>query len=429
MKIHLPKPAITTDSHVLDDWKATKLHSFERPKEHLYHCDSTVYSTSRQLYFNVTQDSSGTRWWLFNEMSPRPDINKSLRGRIEVERGDDLQTSDIELNFTRRGSHRKFVENVAYAWSDSSFGMMYGPQDSEDACVEVDVIIRFRPSPARTLDIFKIYSELLDIRMDGRPTWEIKQLIMHTSHGTIEYDGVHRDDPLQLHNVTASSVSGLIFGHFVANAHVKVHNSRGRSGVILVPNYSAPFNPESISVTSDSGEIHVELVLPYWPPQPLSHTTTVYSESGDVFAAVPHGTVTNITTATGKLTAVVFPYGTDSQDAKSEIYTSSRSSSTWVRVASSDPESLEGRYDPLLRTKSVHKVGEGQLKLWYPHGWLGTLEGWYGNGSLAFNPIPWDDVRFHRDLNCVWARRGWVEHSHAQARVNKGDLSVEVGWN
>lgn len=353
------------------------------------------------------------------------DDTRSVRGNIKVQRGDILQTSDIEVLTLMHSDHKAAFKAVFFNQTDSSLSIDYFPQDDNECCIAFDIIVRLRPWPARTLDVLSLQSQVLDITIEGSLAWEVLNLLLHTSYGDSSFEGTRFYDPLRTHNVTTSSITGTIFGSYIADAHLNVHNSHGVTYIFLMTNIHGSIDPKAITATSDSGEIHIEYVQPYWPAQAFTHTTTIRTDSGRVYTYIPHGAKTNISTVSGRLTAVLFPFGADSEDAQSEIYTSSQMNTSSVSVSNTNQESLEGRHDPLLRTISVHQVGEGMLDIWYPYAWYGVVEGWYPNGALKFDSSSLEDLQ--RGQGYMKAKRGKAGESHMQARVANGDLKVSLG--
>jgi hypothetical protein len=203
-----------------------------------------------------------------------------------------------------------------------------------------------------------LHSQVLDITIEGSLAWEVLNLLIHTSHGASSFEGTPSSTP-----------SAPIFGYYIADAHLNVHNSHGITYIFLMTNIHGSIDPKTITATSDFGEIHIEYVQPYWPAQAYTHTTKIRTDSGRVYTYIPYGAKTNLSTVSGRLTAILFPFGADREGSQSEIYTSSQRNALYVSLSNTNQESLEGRNDPLLNTRSVHEVGEGMLDIWYPYAW------------------------------------------------------------
>jgi len=194
----------------------------------------------------------------------------------------------------------------------------------------------------------------------------------------------------------------------------------------LIPRYVGPLiTPETISVSSLSGDIQVDFTLMYWPMQPLNHTTHVHTTTGKIWAAIPHGSRTNISSISGNLTAIVVPFGAASQDDPSQLHTSADQGSTFVSLYDAPLDSLEGYYDPLLKLRSTHTVKEGALELRYPYSWYGHLEARILHGALKFDSSALED--FEKGDGFVKATKGTQGDSVMEANVDTGRLAILVG--
>jgi hypothetical protein len=257
--------------------------------------------------------------------------------------------------------------------------------------------------------------------------WEVVELIIHTSHGDSDYNSSHGIDPLITRNVAVSSDSGYIFGEYVANGNLTLHNDRGGIGLWLIPLYGKPFKPESISVSTHSGTIHVEAPIPDWPVhQPYTHTTNIHTVSGELWAYIPHGSFTNLSNAGNLFAARLQPYGAASPTDLSEIYTYSNEAWTYVRVDDVDPEALKDHlFNPLYHTKSQHYLGDGTLELKYPYSWSGSMKARIENGSLKFDSSALE--YFESDEGFVKARKGNNGDSQLDVQVGSGELDILLG--
>jgi hypothetical protein len=143
--------------------------------------------------------------------------------------------------------------------------MDYNSTSRIDSCTEVEIHVSLRPFPKPTLQVFELQTEILDITILGSLGWEVNNLFTHTSHGRSDYQGSRGLNPLVTHNVTASSISGEIFGYYTADAHLHLHNQRGMIGFYLIPRWNTelPIAPKSILVSNLEGDIHAELVQYY----------------------------------------------------------------------------------------------------------------------------------------------------------------------
>jgi hypothetical protein len=401
------------------------LSHLSQPKILSHSCNSTTASTVREFDYNITNDNVASQQWRFLDISPASS-REMLRGMVEVSRGNIYQASDIVVKVIIKSTQEQYLHNVIFNPTESSLGMDYIAGGDKDNCTEVQVIVFLRPWPRRLLHIFEIRSSILHIRIDGSLEWEINNLITHTAYGDSDYEGVRLPDPLITHNVSASSVSGDMYGGYLANGHLKLRNERGNIGFFLVPRFDEiPFEPESISISTASGFIHVQGTFGPWKPQAFTHRTHIHSDSGDVYAEIPHGSVTNISSGSGDIFASIYPLAADTSDAQSEIYTISSSGNTDFYIHNVRLDTLEGKFDPLLNTTSKHEVGEGKLQIWYPYSWYGNMEGTVESGSIEFDASALD--KFEKGDGWVRARRGKAGHSVMEARVREGVLDVKMG--
>jgi hypothetical protein len=389
-------------------------------------CSSVVSSRNRDFGFNFTGDgAAANRWQLLD--SSVPESRKSLRGHITVDRGSSSQASDMEVIVIIRSSDEKDLNNVHLHKSDSVLNIDYTFKDDSDVCTEVEMLVLLRPWPKRSLDWFDIRTSIFDIDYEPSLGWEINNLLTHTSHGDLFMDSrFPYKDPLIAHNVSISSIDGIIFGWFIPDENLELRNEDGGIGAFICPRLTeaVPFDPKSISISTVSGRVRVGLIYVVWPAKVYTHRTKIESVSGDISAVVPHGVHTNISSISGTIKTAIRSYGAASPNATSEIYTTSRSGDSWVMLYSPPNESLDESYNPLLNTVSKHEVGEGQLWLNYPFAWFGKMEGKIEHGKLEFDGSLLEDIK--RGEGYVTANRGKGE-SRMEAHVSTGALTIHLG--
>jgi hypothetical protein len=391
-----------------------------------YHgCSSTVVSTVRHFEFNVTAENPSTQQWRFLDYAPA-ELIETLCGIVKFERGNILQASDIEVQVIVKSTQEHGLQNINFDTSNTTLTMSHKTLEEYVHCIEVQVLVFLRPYPKRLLHLLEVRSSILDIRFDGSLAWHVDNLVTHTSHGDSWYEGSRFADPLTTQNITTSSVSGEIFGFYVANGHLKLHNKHGRIGFPLIPRYDGtPFNLESLDVSTISANIHARAEYEEWDQRPLTHRTDIHSVSGSVYVGLPLGSVTNISSGTGEVFALLQPFAADAPDARSEIYTASREGTTFVSLDNVKPDTLKGKFDPMLNTTSKHVVGEGQLQIRYPYSWYGNMEGSIESGSIEFDSSALD--KFEKGEGWVKAKRGKSGESVMEARVGKGVMGVKLG--
>lgn len=403
------------------------VHGYQQstPRAQYERCSNVVASSVQSFEYNITAENTAAQQWRFLDSIPL-DARRNLRGRVHVRRGNPLHASDIDVQVVIRSTHENDIKNVILSKSELQLGVEYESTDQEDMCTDMEVLVSFRPWPERTLNLFQLESNFLDLWVEGSLEWEINNLLTHTSHGDTYYSGARFQDPLITHNVSSTSLTGEIFGYYLADGNLKVQNEIGSTWVFLLPRYQGPLvTPESISVSSLSGKIHVEFTTMYWPMQPLNHTTDIHTTTGEIWAAVPHGSLTNVSNIRGNVKAFVVPFGAANQDDSSQLHTSSDQGRTFVSLYNAPLESLEGYYDPLLKLKSKHIVKEGALKLNYPYSWYGDLEARILHGPLKFDSSALQDIE--KGDGFVKAKRGREGESVMEAYIDTGELAVLLG--
>jgi hypothetical protein len=371
------------------------------------------------LAFNITNE------FHFLDIS-RPSQD-NVHGLVLVNRGSDDQIADIEVDVSTHYSSSSPPDvQFGELFFSKTFELDYS-RVPEDECIEIEAVIRLKPDVNKKLDSLSIKSERLGINMQGSLTWTVDNLSLHAAHGNTVY-GASDPEPLVTHNISASSITGEIYGYFVADAHLNMTNDAGNTGVFLIPrmNSDVPATLESITVTSVSGEMIVGTLaeIDLWPMRPFHHTTHIRSETGKIRAGVPHGTLTNITNDKGDMTATLIPFGAD-PGTETEFHTQTNEGNMYVHVYNTIQESLkDGQVDPLLSLKSRHEVVKGSAKIRYPYSWWGSLEGKVDKGTLEFDGTRMDKVE--KGDGWVKAWRGESE-SFMESWVCEGELDVKIG--
>jgi hypothetical protein len=75
------------------------------------------------------------------------------------------------------------------------------------------------------LHALEIHFAISDIWITGSLSWEIKNLMAHTSHGGSMYEGSRLPDSLIIHNISTSSVTGEIIDFYVVDGNLNVDQS------------------------------------------------------------------------------------------------------------------------------------------------------------------------------------------------------------
>ncbi|CAO2656142.1 Nn.00g049450.m01.CDS01 [Neocucurbitaria sp. VM-36] len=387
-------------------------------------CSSSIASETRQFGYNLTTEDTPAKQWHFLDSAPTESQGR-LRGEITVNRGDLFQASDIEVRVIITSNNEGDLKNVHLKASSLALGLDYLITDENEICTDVQVLIYLRPWPKRLLNILDIRSEVLDITFKDMLNWHVNNLVVHTSHGNSWYNSSHLTDPFIAQNITVSSKSGDIFGEYAANGNLAFENVHGHIGIIMIPMYGRPFNLESISALTSTATIHVEADFTCWPTQPHTHITNIHTRSGELWAYIPHGSYTNLSSIRNILVTRLKPYGTPSPHNPSEIYTYSESGYTHVRVDDADPDTLKDLHNPLLNTTSKHYLGSGTLWLRYPYSWFGNVQAQIEHGPLDFDASALEELEKSEGL--VKAKRGKKGESQLDIQVGTGALDIELG--
>ncbi|KAH7088316.1 hypothetical protein FB567DRAFT_524128 [Paraphoma chrysanthemicola] len=410
-------------------------------------CSSVAATTSRYFEANVTSDGTDSQWKFLD--STRVEAYGSFRGQVNVRRGDPFQVSDITILVLTKSTDEEDLQNVLVHQIRSDFTLKYVESDAKKVCTEVEVYLFLRPRPAHQVHLLAFQTHILDINFDDGLEWEVENLLVQTSRGEIAFENAewgfghglvhasrgrpsfghgHSDEarPITSNNITLSSTSGDIGGYIEANGHIDARSETGWIGLGLIPPRHGFVDLKSISVHTLSGTIHFEVPIPYWPPQPHTHVTNIHTVSGEVWAYLPQGLFTNLTSDSIIMTAIV-PYRAAISNGPSEIHTSSRFGPTRVRLqeTNGDSPATTFSHDPLLTMISSHYMKAGRLDLLYPRTWLGTLEARIDDGPLNFGSGALEEVE--RGEGYIKARRGTRGHSRAQAHVEEGEMNIELG--
>ena len=293
------------------------------------------------------------------------------------------------------------------------------------SCVQVRIVIYLRKWPKPSLDLFHLQSNVLDVWFEPSLSWEIGNLVLHTSYGNSLMQGSRFGDPLVVHNVSVSSINGTISGWYVPDTNLNVHNEYGDTKIFLMSSSNAiAFEPQSVSISSSSGNIHVHAALEKWPPKVYAHRTEIYSRNGNIITHTTHGSYTRISSVAGNISSHILPYSSNKPASSSEIFTTSEYGNVEVYVGNTY-EGSTARYDPLLNTSSQHTVGEGSLVLRYPYRWWGEVEARIEQGELKFDASSVEELQ--RSQGYVKARRGHNGTSRMKVYVGTGALDVLIG--
>ncbi|CBY00481.1 predicted protein [Plenodomus lingam JN3] len=409
-------------AHDKPQW-STSIPEMLRYKPQYKDCPSISTTQSWQSGYNISTDSDVTVWRL-NDSSTSSQ-QRVLQGQISILRGNASQQSDIEVHVISQSSDEEELRNITFEISETSLDINYIPSENGNSCTDIKVLVYLRPEPKKLLDTFAIWSENLDIWFYHKLNWDIKHLHIHTTHGDSTFEANGWEEEVVVHNIYASVGTGTMFGYYVAHGNITLKSDSGSIGIFYVPNYGAYYRPESLTVVSNSGSIHIQASVEYWTAFALTHSTKVHSTSGDIESQTVHGRYTNISTESGNIDAYILPFGLPTSETLSEIYTRSNAGDVDFWIEESWQQSLNGTYDPMLNSISDHSVQDGKMTLRYPYSWYGSMEGRIDSGELKFDSSNLEDL--DRGEGYVKAKRGTRGKSKAEAWVGTGALDIRLG--
>ncbi|KAF2656304.1 hypothetical protein K491DRAFT_778120 [Lophiostoma macrostomum CBS 122681] len=400
-------------------------------------------------------DANKTCWRLLDFSAP--ESRKSLRGGITIARGSPLQTFEIETLITISSYDAQDLDNVIVGKVDSGLNMGYQFRDNHDHCTEVSITIFLKPSK---LDIFlfNIWTNIFDISFESQLGWTINHLHTHTAHGSTTMDNRPYIEALYAHHIEMVSLSGAIKGYF--RPYSSLHLSTTSGPITLSVDLSQIFHSSrtpdipttlpipSLSITTHSGPIYIQSTHDLLPSYPFTHTTTLSTQTGNIYAVLPHGFSTGASTVTGNVTLYLRTYKAAEPGLRNDLWTSSVSGD--VRVFVSEPRDTAAgtgnrvqqvtrpgitaakgeeneQYNPLLSMVSSHNnLGEGgSMMLRYPRAWYGKLEAEVRDGRVDVKgSLLWG---VERGEGFVRATRGFDGRSQMGVVVNRGVVDLSVG--
>ncbi|KAH7077757.1 hypothetical protein BKA63DRAFT_601811 [Paraphoma chrysanthemicola] len=346
-------------------------------------------------------------------------------GEVSLRRGHPLQDSDIEVRVIVNSTEDGDLQHVVLESSESTLTLDYAPSDAKDVCTDIRVMIYLRPEVEFVQDTLELRSEVLHMWVHGSLAWEINNLILHTSYGDSTFAGTRYYEPLITHNISVSSVAGTIFGWYPADGNLDIRNDRNMIGFFLVPRYDRPFSPESVTISSKSGIIDIRSIFEYWGSRPMTHTTKIHSESGNIWLGIPHGSITNISSQSGNIATYLKPWGASNPDDISEFYTSTQTGNTRIHLTNMDLDTPKKYFNPLLNTTSKHTARTGKMEICYPYSWYGEAEARIDSGPLMFDSSSLEEIE--RGDGWVKARRGDKGESRLEAYVESGEMEILLG--
>lgn len=393
---------------------------YERCRRH------TTYEP-RYFQFNISTKHPN-QWQLLDKAAA--ETRSHLHGRVKVSQGKESQYSDIEIRAELSSNNEADLNRIVLRDSEFALNMDYNLDNSiakADLCTEVEIFISLRPN--RTVDLFEIRSNILDIDMGLSLNWTVYNLITYTSYGGTQIDSLRAsEERLIAYNVSAGSTYGFVALDLMApEENLEVWSEDGGIYIEFWPDlYNwKPLDLNSISLSTLSGDIRFlsSFSVP-WPKGDYTYRLSVSTDSGSIRSQAPHGLFTNYSSNSGDIACYLRPYGTTDPNTKNEIYTTTQSGNLLVRISEAF-EAGNGRYNPNSNSISKHLAENGIMKLRYSYDWLGELEAEIGNGYLDFDSSLLEDAEWGEGY--VKARRGKGGESHMNAHVGNGKLDIKLG--
>lgn len=195
------------------------------------------------------------------------------------------------------------------------------------------------------------------------------------------------------------SASGSISGTYPLFDLLSITTVAGSIQVNILPRPalpSTPHTPASLVLASTSGSIHANVlnIQQYQPGNTIPdriYTSRLSTVSGSISAKLLHTTSTALLSASGRISADIYPTSSSSPYASSSsIVTSGQSGATDITV---HPD-LFSPQSPIKKLSGKHTTASGSLKVRYANTWEGQIQVKTLSGRVGIN---WDGVRIIRD--------------------------------
>jgi hypothetical protein len=116
---------------------ATSRTRLQATKTQFEQCSTVTASTTRHFSYNLTDEVATKQQWHFIDSSSC-ELNQKFQGKVTVNRGDLMQTSDIEVRIVLNASNRTNLEHVVFQSSNSTLELEYVAADHEsDTCTDI----------------------------------------------------------------------------------------------------------------------------------------------------------------------------------------------------------------------------------------------------------------------------------------------------
>ncbi|KAI0394576.1 hypothetical protein F5Y17DRAFT_427244 [Xylariaceae sp. FL0594] len=239
--------------------------------------------------------------------------------------------------------------------------------------------------------------------------------------------------------ITVDTVSGNIDGAWPLYDELYLHSTSGTITALITPHAELKERrpvPAILSVSTTSGDITareppVASSSPHQVPN-RDYRVDIKSMSGDVKGALAFGTSAKVHTTSGDITLDLLPVAKGAP-APSKLETVSTSGKLAVRVLEPlvfNRRGGGGDADVLDWLDSTHRSTSGDVHLWYPQAWEGTLTAKTTSGDLRTGG---------KDLHIISRKGGWVgsqivarkgtpgQKSTVDVRCTSGDVDAVIG--
>jgi hypothetical protein len=392
----------------------------------------------KEEHFELNLSSEGPKKWQLLDSTNPAAMNK-LRGRrqIHVEMGIRSQPSDVWVYVHSRSSYAIDLENLVIQSSNFTLNVEYVSDNEDiDLCTEVEIFVFLRPNIGTAVDLLEIQSNILDIYLGNQLNWEINNLVTHTEYGYTEVLALrpYSFDRMIAHNMSISSFNGSIFiyGMIAPKENFNAHSEHGHILIMdLVPNFfdlDETLNLKTFSMSSNTGYLELGAPLnpefPFWPEKDYTHQITMTTISGSIICQMPQGSLTNLSSISGDIGAYLEPYSTSDANARSEIYTTTKTGK--IRFFMPKTANMkDGRYNPARNMLSEHSTELGNMTLRYGPNWWGELDVKIGRGEVVLDGDSLENVE--RGEGYVRVERGTRGDSRIEAQVGEGKMNVFLG--
>lgn len=378
-----------------------------------------------EFHFSIASRQKGDRAWQFQDTIPA-EYRDKIKVDIAIISDMEHASSDIEFSAHVVASHNELLESVAFLAGADELKMSFACEElPEDASIQVMAKLYLRPFPRFVTDGLVLRSEIASMWFQSTLDWEIKQLSVHSTHGSILFR--LSEVFMTLHNVNLTSVTGDIVGWIYWFDNLYASTSSGSIDLYpdLEESFRQPGDLRQIRATTDSGDIKVHMTVPMNPSLFVNLATHIQTVSGNIETRLLHSlSTTNFTSRTGNISASIIPFGAIQPRMPNHLSTTTEHGNIEVSVDEAHTSDLSP-FSPSFDMTSMHCTKHGTLSLHYPVDWFGDINLEIGHGPLKFKSDLLEDVE--RDKTRVRAIRGKGGRSRLHADVGTGSIEMHIG--